>query len=112
MANAALIIWPKSLAAGANEIGCGLPIAKPAAIKMTIRMSLTTVDMVWNAEPYLIPDKWNIVTSQITLRPSASDGMSGKNGFAYSPKAIAASATGAANPTVADSQPARNPNAG
>jgi hypothetical protein len=48
-ANAALIIWPKSLAAGANEIGCGLPTAKPAAIKITIRMSLTTVDMFWKS---------------------------------------------------------------
>ena len=30
----------------------------------------------------------------------------------YSPSAMAASATGAANPTVAEIQPARNPSAG
>ena len=43
---------------------------------------------------------------------SASGGAPGSTDLPYSPNAIAASATGAAKPTVADTQPARNPKAG
>ena len=44
--------------------------------------------------------------------PSAIGGAPGTTDLAYSPNAIAASATGAAKPTVADTQPARKPKAG
>src|ERR1043166_6219699 len=53
-----------------------------------------------------------IETSQTTPMASASGGAGGHTDLAYSPNAMAASATGAENPTVADTQPARNPKAG
>jgi hypothetical protein len=51
-------------------------------------------------------------TSQTKAIASSSGGAAGTTDLAYSPNAMAASATGAANPTVADTQPARNPKAG
>ncbi|PXW55894.1 hypothetical protein BY998_11715 [Methylobacterium sp. B4] len=55
---------------------------------------------------------WTTVTTQITASPSKSGGAPGRTALAYCPNAIAASATGAAKPTVAESHPAMNPTAG
>ena len=52
------------------------------------------------------------MTAQRTARPSGSGGTPGRIALAYCPNAIAASATGALNPTVAESQPAVKPTAG
>ena len=60
----------------------------------------------------LTPESCTSDTSQTTPMASASGGRAGNTDLPYSPNAIAASATGAAKPTVADTQPARNPNAG
>ena len=59
-----------------------------------------------------MPQSCTIDTSQTTPMASASGGAPGKTDLPYSPNAIAANATGAAKPTVADTQPARNPKAG
>ena len=78
-------------------------------------MISTTFKMVaisWNVLDCRTPASCTIDTSQTTPTASASGGAPGSTDLPYSPNAIAASATGAANPTVADTQPARNPNAG
>lgn len=74
--------------------------------------SLTTVQIFWNAPPLRIPRKCTNAISQEIARPSTSGGIPGTIALKYSPNAMAASAIGAAKPTVADTQPARNPNAG
>src|SRR6202012_1892641 len=66
----------------------------------------------WNVLECLTPQSCTIETAQTSPIASASGDTPGTTDRPYSPNAIAASATGAAKPTVADTQPARNPNAG
>src|SRR6516225_11186698 len=112
MANGALITCDRSVLLGANEIDCALPNTKPAIRNPLMSTNLSTVQMFWNALPSRMPRKCTSATSQQTARPSTSGGIPGTMALKYSPNAIAASAIGAANPTVAETQPARNPNAG
>ena len=58
------------------------------------------------------PRSRTAVTAHRTARPRGSGGTPGRIASAYCPNAIAASAAGALNPTVAESQPAMNPIAG
>src|SRR4051812_12253756 len=109
MANGALTTWRKSAACGANEIGCGTPTTKAATRKAMINSTLRTVETSWNVPECLIPNSWTTDTSQTTPIPSASGGTATSD-LPYSPNAIAASATGAAKPTVDDTHPARKPN--
>ena len=112
MANGALTIWAKLADVGANETGCGVPMTKPASRKATINTTFSTVETSWKVEECLTPESWISETSQTMPIPTAIDGAPGTTDLAYSPNAIAASATGAAKPTVADTQPARKPKAG
>ena len=97
---------------GANEIGCPRPSVNPAM--MNAMMSTSLDDRRRCLKNTAVPD-----SRQLDDRdqpdypsPSANGGAPGAIDLKYSPNAIAASATGAAKPTVADSQPARNPKAG
>src|SRR5262245_61869523 len=112
IANGPLAICAQSPDLGANEIGCACPNMNPAIRKVTISTTLRTVQVFWNALPSRMPRKCTSPTSQVTARPSTSGGIPGTMALKYSPNAMAASAIGAANPTVAETQPARNPNAG
>ena len=70
-----------------------------------ISASFSSVAPTWKALPWRPPRRWMAVTTQMTARPSGSGGTPGRIALAYCPNAIAASATGAAKPTVAESQP-------
>ena len=59
-----------------------------------------------------MPPSCTAVTSHTAPTASMSGDTPGSTARPYSPKAIAASATGAAKPTVADTQPAMKPTAG
>ncbi len=59
--------------------------------------------------PCRTPLRWIVETRRIDPSPSSIGEAPGQKDFAYSPSAIAASATGAEKPTVAESQPARKP---
>ena len=84
----------------------------PAVRNATISTTFKTVEINWKVPECLTPLSCTIDTSQTTPIANASGGVPGNTDWPYCPKAIAASATGAAKPTVADTQPARNPNAG
>src|SRR5262249_11477871 len=112
MANGALITCGRSVLLGANEIDSTLPTTKPSIRNTIISDNLSTVQMFRNALPSRMPRTCTSATSQETARPSTSGGIPGTMALKYSPNAMAASAIGAANPTVAETQPARNPNAG
>jgi len=100
------------VACGANETGCGVPTTNPAIRKATISATLRMVATSWKLLECRTPVNCTSDTSQTMAMASASGGAPGSTDLPYSPKAMAASATGAAKPTVADTQPARNPNAG
>ena len=70
------------------------------------------VEISWKVEECLTPVNCTIETSHTTPMASGIGGTPGMTDLAYSPKAMAASATGAAKPTVAETQPARKPKAG
>src|SRR5262249_39540124 len=112
MANGALMTCGRSVLEGANEIELTLPNTKTAIRNPMISVNMRTVQTFWNALPSRMPRKCTSATSQETARPSTSGGIPGTMALKYSPNAMAASAIGAANPTVAETQPARNPNAG
>ena len=77
-----------------------------------IRATLRRVATFVNKAPGLAPLSRMSVTPQTEASASHTCGAPGKTPAKYSPKAMAASATGAANPTVAEIHPARNPSAG
>ena len=104
--------WAKSETDGANEIGCGVPMTNPAIRNATISTTFRMVEINWKVLECLTPLSCTIDTSQTTPMASASGGTPGSTDWPYCPNAMAASATGAAKPTVADTQPARNPKAG
>src|SRR5256885_16048420 len=112
MAKGALAIWAKSEACGAKDTGCGVPITNPVSRKATISSTFKMVAISWNVLECLTPVSCTSDTSQTTPIASAIGGALGRIDLPYSPNAIAASATGAANPTVADTQPATKPKAG
>src|SRR3954471_3520968 len=101
MANGALTIWEKSEADGANDSGCGTATTNPATRKATISTTLRMVAISWKVLECLTPVSCTSDTSQTTPTASAKGGALGKTDLPYSPNAIAASATGAAKPTVA-----------
>src|SRR5262249_53226394 len=90
----------------------GVPQAKPATIKTAIRPSLMRVETFCSTLPLRTPDKWTSEMSHVAARPTARAGAPAIAPAQYCPRAIAARATGAANPTVADTHPARKPTAG
>src|SRR4029077_19317709 len=112
MANGALITCGRSVPVGANDIELALSNSTPAIRNAMMSTNLSTVQMFWNALPSRVPRKCTSATSQQTARPSTRGGIPGTMALKYSPNAMAASAIGAANPTVAETQPARNPNGG
>ena len=112
MAKGALRTWPKSDDDGANVTGCGAGSTKPAIRNPTISTTLRMVENSWKVEECLMPVSCTSDTSQTTPIASASGGAPGTTALPYWPNAIAASATGAAKPTVADTHPARKPKAG
>src|ERR1700732_1742402 len=112
IANGALITRDASAGEGANEIGCGVPRATPATRNASITPTFRTVQTIWNALLWRMPRSPTSDTIQTTHSPRTSGGTPGRIAFPYWPKAMAASATGAAKPTVADSHPARKPTAG
>src|SRR5665213_3421670 len=112
MANGPLVTWAKTAASGANETGCGVPMTNPAIRNATISTTLRMVANSWKVLECRTPVSCTIDTSQTTPMASTSGGAPGSTDLPYSPNAIAASATGAAKPTVAETQPARNPSAG
>ena len=77
-----------------------------------ISASLSTVQTLWKTLPECTPARCTSVIAQVAATPSQSTGTPGQTALKYSPNAMAASAIGAEKPTVADSQPARNPTAG
>jgi hypothetical protein len=77
-----------------------------------ISTSLSTVHAFWNALPSRMPRRCTSATSHDTARPRTTGGIPGTIALKYSPNAMAANAIGAANPTVAETQPARKPKAG
>src|SRR5215471_4705584 len=97
---------------GAKETGCGSPMANPAIRKATINTTFRMVAISWKVLECLMPVSCTSETSQTAPSASASGGAPGNTDLPYSPKAMAASATGAAKPTVAETQPARKPKAG
>src|ERR1700761_8217811 len=101
-----------SLACGVNVTGCGAPTIKPVIRKAVIKTTLRMVESNWKVEECLTPVSWTSDTSQTIPTASAIGGASGTIERPYSPSAIAASATGAAKPTVADTKPATKPKAG
>src|SRR5258708_4371918 len=103
---------PKSETAGANETGCGAPMTNPATRNATISTTFNIVATSWKVLECLTPPSCTSDTSQTTPTASASGGAPGSTDLPYSPNAIAASATGARKPPLADTQPPRNPNAG
>ncbi len=70
------------------------------------------VAISWNVLECFTPVSCTSDTSQTTAIASSMGEPSGRMARPYSPKAIAASATGAEKPTVADTQPATKPKAG
>src|SRR5215468_11144256 len=112
MAKGALKMSTSADGDGANDTGCGVPTMKPASRKATISTTLSSVEANWKFEECLTPVSWISDTSQTTPIASSVGDTPGTTDLPYSPKAIAASATGAANPTVAEIQPARKPKAG
>ena len=100
-----------SAAEGANEIGCG--VAERKARDQEARGSeptLSTVQAIWNALLWRMPRRSDQRHDPDDRRCRArSGGTPGRMALPYWPKAMAASATGAAKPTVAESQPARKP---
>src|SRR5262249_4130691 len=112
MANGALITCGRTAMLGANEMDLAQSNSKPEIGNPMTSANLSTVQMFWTALPSRMPRKCTSATSQETARPSTSGGIPGTMALKYSPNAMAASAIGAANPTVAETQPARNPNAG
>src|SRR5882724_9087682 len=112
MANGALKMSAATDGAGANDTGCGAPMAKPATKKATISTTFRMVATSWKVEECFTPLSCTSDTTHTTPTASMSGGASGRIDLPYSPNAIAASATGAAKPTVADTQPATKPKAG
>src|SRR3954467_14317283 len=101
-----------SPACGAKEIGCGAPMTNPATRKATISTTFRMVEINWKVEECLTPVSCTSETRHTKAMANGIGGPPGPTHLAYSPNAIAASATGAAKPTVADTQPARKPKAG
>src|ERR1700751_5069433 len=97
---------------GANETGCGLPIANPAIRKAVINTTFRMVAISWKVPECLMPVSCTSETSQTVPTASTKGGAPGNPDLPYSPKAMAASATGAEKPPVAETKPARNPKAG
>ena len=87
-------------------------MTNPQARKATISNTFRIVEISWNVEECLTPVSCTSDTSQTTPIASTSGGALGRIDLPYSPNAIAASATGAAKPTVAETHPATKPKAG
>src|SRR5262245_66468459 len=87
-------------------------MTKPQARKATISTTLRMVAIIWNVDECRMPVSCTSETAQTTATAIANGGASGRIARPYSPKAIAASATGAEKPTGADTQPATDPNPG
>ena len=81
-------------------------------MKAAITPSFRAVEAIWKALPCRSPLRWIDETRRIDPSPSSIGETPGRKDLAYSPSAIAARATGAEKPTVAESQPARKPIAG
>src|SRR6202021_4217154 len=101
-----------SLARGVNDTACGVPITKPAIRKAVISTTFRMVEINWKVEECLTPVSWISDTAQTVPTASSNGGASAKIDRPYCSSAIAASATGAAKPTVADTKPATKPKAG
>src|ERR1700742_940442 len=101
-----------SLACGANVTGCGVPTTNPVIRNAVISTTLAMVAISWKVEECLTPVSCTKDTSQTIQIASAIGGAPGTIERPYSPSASAASATGAAKPTVSDTNPATKPNAG
>ena len=84
----------------------------PAIRNATISRTFRIVEISWKVEECFTPVSCTSDTSQTTPIASTIGGAPGNTDLAYCPNAIAASATGAANPMVADTHPARKPKAG
>src|SRR3569623_2269387 len=112
IANGPLTIWARSLGCGVNAIGWGTPMMKPATRKATISTTFRMVELSWKVEECLTPVNCTIETSHTTPLASRIGDSPGTTDLAYSPNAIAASATGAAKPTIEATQPATKPKAG
>ncbi len=85
---------------------------KPAPMKTTMSASLKSVATIWKRAPKTMLRRCTSVASATMPMESASGAMPGARSAAYLAKAIAASAIGAAKPTVSESQPERKPTAG
>src|SRR5947209_4659718 len=97
---------------GRNVIGCFASIINPAAISATINSTLTIVHTFWNT----LPTRTLVMCASAVAQTTTSDNTMGEPNpttpLKYFPNASAASATGAANPIVAETMPAMNPSAG
>ena len=77
-----------------------------------IRTTFRMVEINWKVEECLTPVSWTSDTAQTVPTANSSGGAPAKIARPYCSSAIAASATGAAKPTVADTKPATKPKAG
>ena len=111
-ANGALVMSAPSPALGKNEIGSACAEKMPATMKTAINMSLKAVATFWNRPPKTTLCKWTNAATVTMPMESSSGEAPGVRLAKYLAKAIAASAIGAANPTVADNQPDRKPTDG
>ena len=87
-------------------------MTKPVTRKATISTTFRMVEISWKVAECLTPVSCTSETSHTMPIASGIGGRPGITDLAYSPNAIAASATGAAKPTVAETHPARKPKAG
>src|ERR1700724_1075199 len=101
-----------SLACGVNDTACAVPTTKPATRKAVISTTLRMVEINWKVEECLTPVSWISDTAHTVPTASNSGGEPGNTARPYCSSAMAASATGAAKPTVADTKPATKPKAG
>ena len=84
----------------------------PTPIKSTNTPTLKAVITTCSRLPARVLRPCTRVSASTTTTESQVGCSPGHTRRVYSPKASAASAVGAAKPTVADTQPERNPNAG
>ena len=87
-------------------------MTKPAIRKAVISTTFRMVETNWKVDECLTPVSWISDTAQTVPTASSSGGELENIARPYCSSAIAASATGAAKPTVADTKPATKPKAG
>ncbi len=95
-----------------KDSGWGVATSSPTPIKPTSTTTFRAVTTTCNRLPARRLMPCTSVSSSTTLTASSLGGNPGHTLPAYCSRASAAAAVGAANPTVADTQPDRKPSAG